>query len=440
MKVSVVLVSAFVLIGVSLMTLTACGGSSGEGGATPTYTLGGSISGLTGSGLTLRNMGGDAQPVGASGVFTFATQLVNGAAYAVTVNTQPTDPTQTCVVTNGHGTVDGNNVTNVAVDCTTIVSGSFIGVDYGTSGDDGSFGMTPLDGAGNFTSTSVENTAGTVVSGIFDSGTYRVSPGGAIVINFNDGAVSQDGSAIVSADMNTGEQAYIDFEVKQGANLTNADLDGTYEVVTYGSSGDSGTLWTLIADGAGNFIGTEVRNNAGVIAPGSAVTGTYAVAANGALTVTPIAGAPLTGGVSADGNSLVLSQLTAGQGPSITVGIKQGSGLTAATVSGNYTLVTQENSGNKGSLWTMTFDGAGNVNGTGKSNDSGTISDITLAGTYSVAADGTLTVSPAGGKPLTGSVSADGLRLVLTDLNAGDSPSIGIGVCREPIPVDPWGY
>ena len=442
MKASVHVVSGFLLSGVSLMTLTACGGSSGQGAAPTTYTVGGTISGLTGAGLTLRNMSGDPQPVAASGTFTFATQLANGAAYAVTVSTQPTDPAQTCVVTNGNGTVGGNNVTNVAVDCTIIVSGSFIGVDYGISGDDGSFGITPLDGAGNFTSTSVENNAGTVVSGVFDTGTYRVSPDGAIVINFNEGAVSLDGSAIVSADMNTGEQAYIDLEVKQGqANLTNAALDGTYEIVTYGKSGDSGTLWTLIADGAGNFTGTEVQNNAGVISPGNVVTGTYAVAANGALTVSPIEGAPLTGGVSVDGNTLVLSQLTSGQGPSITVGIKQGnSGLTTANVSGTYTIVTQENSGNKGSLWAITFDGAGNINGTGKSNDIGTISNITVTGTYSVAADGTLTVSPAGGRPLTGSVSLDGLKLVLTNLNAGDSPSIWVGVCSALLAFDPWGY
>jgi hypothetical protein len=52
--------------------------------------------------------------------FSFAaTGLEKGAAYAVTVKTQPTLPTQYCVVTRGSGTVATSNVTNVAVDCTT---------------------------------------------------------------------------------------------------------------------------------------------------------------------------------------------------------------------------------------------------------------------------------------------------------------------------------
>jgi hypothetical protein len=439
------LVSCLLLGLVFAPLLPGCGGGGGGaggggGGGGANYTVGGTVSGLTGSGLVLRNNGSDDLPLSASTLFTFATKVAHGAAYAVTVGTQPTNPAQTCVITHGNGTIGGNNVTSVEVDCTIIVSGTFIGVDYGISGDDGSFGITPLDGAGNFTSTSVENNAGTVAAGILDTGTYTVSAGGAIVINSNDGAVSMDGNAIVSADMNTGEQAYIDIGVKQGqTNFTNADLAGTYEVVTYGKSGDSGTLWTLIADGSGNFIGSEVQNNAGVISPSSALTGTYAVAADGALTVRPTVGAPLTGGVSADGNTLVISQLTSGQGPSITVGIKQRqSSFTIADLSGTYTIATQENSGDTGSLWTIAFDGAGNIHGTGTSNDVGTISNITVTGTYSIAADGTLTVSPTASGALTGSVSVDGQKLVLTNLNTGDSPSIWIGVLSAVL--DPWGY
>ena len=50
--------------------------------------------------------------------FTFTAALANGAAYAVTVKTQPSSPAQNCaVVANGSGTVDGANVTDVAVVC-----------------------------------------------------------------------------------------------------------------------------------------------------------------------------------------------------------------------------------------------------------------------------------------------------------------------------------
>jgi len=90
-----------------------------------TFTIGGAVSGLAGTGLVLRNNGGDNRSVSANGAFTFATALTSGSAYNVTVFTQPTSPAQTCSVTNGSGTVSAS-ITNVAVNCTTttiVVSG-----------------------------------------------------------------------------------------------------------------------------------------------------------------------------------------------------------------------------------------------------------------------------------------------------------------------------
>jgi 6-phosphogluconolactonase (cycloisomerase 2 family) len=85
---------------------------------TNSYQIGGTLSGLTGSELTLQNNGGDGRSVTANGSFSFATSVDSGNPYAVTVATQPTNPRQTCVVTNGSGTVGGSNVTNVQVSCT----------------------------------------------------------------------------------------------------------------------------------------------------------------------------------------------------------------------------------------------------------------------------------------------------------------------------------
>ena len=79
-----------------------------------TFTVGGTVSGLTGS-VTLRNNGGDNLVRNANGSFTFATALATGSAYAVTVFSQPAG--QTCTVTNGSGTIASANVTNVTVTC-----------------------------------------------------------------------------------------------------------------------------------------------------------------------------------------------------------------------------------------------------------------------------------------------------------------------------------
>jgi hypothetical protein len=87
------------------------------GGGPTTYTVGGSVSGLTGAGLVLSlNAGAQTLPVAASGAFTFPIGLADSSPYAVTVGTQPAG--QTCSVSNGSGTISGANVTNVSVTCT----------------------------------------------------------------------------------------------------------------------------------------------------------------------------------------------------------------------------------------------------------------------------------------------------------------------------------
>src|ERR1019366_3479018 len=69
-----------------------------------------------GTALVLLDNGTDSFPVtGGAGTFTFGTKLINGATYAVTVQTQPQTPAQYCVVQNGTGTVAAANITNVAV-------------------------------------------------------------------------------------------------------------------------------------------------------------------------------------------------------------------------------------------------------------------------------------------------------------------------------------
>jgi hypothetical protein len=83
--------------------------------APATYTVGGTVSGLTGT-VSLLNNGGDGLSVTADGGFTFATALADSAGYAVTIDTQPAG--QTCAVANGTGTIAGADVTLVSVTCT----------------------------------------------------------------------------------------------------------------------------------------------------------------------------------------------------------------------------------------------------------------------------------------------------------------------------------
>ena len=101
-----------------LATLAACGdgGGSGADAGVPQYTIGGSVSGLSGAGLVLRNNATDSLAVPTAGNFSFATRIAAGSTYAVTVATQPAG--QTCTVANAVGTASAN-VSNVTVACTT---------------------------------------------------------------------------------------------------------------------------------------------------------------------------------------------------------------------------------------------------------------------------------------------------------------------------------
>jgi hypothetical protein len=99
---------------------------------TNTYTVGGTVAGLSGGTFVLQNNGADDQTIANDGAFTFATAINSGATYAVTVKSQPAGgPLQTCTVVAGSGVMGGANVTNVKVNCvpdTFKVGGSIIGL------------------------------------------------------------------------------------------------------------------------------------------------------------------------------------------------------------------------------------------------------------------------------------------------------------------------
>ncbi|MDI1351906.1 MAG: hypothetical protein PSV35_03910, partial [bacterium] len=107
-------------------TCTVANGSNTMGGANVTdvtvtcsknaYTVGGSVTGLSGT-VTLINNGSDPTQLSTNGLFAFATAVADGSTYAVTIITQP--PGHTCSVAHGTGTIRGANVSNVSVTCST---------------------------------------------------------------------------------------------------------------------------------------------------------------------------------------------------------------------------------------------------------------------------------------------------------------------------------
>ena len=169
------LLRSFAVLAMVGLELSACGGGGSSGnnvplpgapgssGGSALYAIRGFVTGLAGA-LVLQNNGGDNLTLTSNGGFTFGTSLSNGAAYTVSVFANPSD--QTCAVSNGSGTVQNSNVTNVSVTCTTnpsaqqtsTVSGSLTGLSGGSvllqlnGGDDKTLSA---DGAFTFTTTNI---------------------------------------------------------------------------------------------------------------------------------------------------------------------------------------------------------------------------------------------------------------------------------------------
>ncbi|MCK7469123.1 MAG: hypothetical protein MZU91_14030 [Desulfosudis oleivorans] len=70
-----------------VVVLASCSTSPGY-----SYTIGGTVSGMVGSGMVLQNNGGDDLSISYNGSFSFKTPLNDGTAYDVTVKTAADQP------------------------------------------------------------------------------------------------------------------------------------------------------------------------------------------------------------------------------------------------------------------------------------------------------------------------------------------------------------
>ena len=110
---NVMAILAFV-VGCSSLPKGAGGGGGAAGGP---YTISVTVTGLSGTGFVLEDNATDKLPITGNGNFSFGTTVASGGTYAVTVVTQPSNPTQTCAVAANSGTASAN--VNLTVSCTT---------------------------------------------------------------------------------------------------------------------------------------------------------------------------------------------------------------------------------------------------------------------------------------------------------------------------------
>ncbi len=219
----VALYFALSALGVTALTLSACGG----GGDTDKslYTVGGTVTGLSDTeSVVLVNNGTDLTTVSSNRDFTFSVAQTSGTDYAVTVKSRT--PGIACAVTKGTGTLASAHVTSVAVSCgaakLTVLS-SFDGANHG----DTPMSALIADSAGNFYGT-------TRYGGSFGNGTvFKLSPNGngydtSILYNF--GSANADGA-------------------QPRAGLTMDGAGNLYGTTSLGGTHNQGTVFKLSPNG-----------------------------------------------------------------------------------------------------------------------------------------------------------------------------------------------
>ncbi|MCI0432100.1 MAG: hypothetical protein L0271_00430 [Gemmatimonadetes bacterium] len=98
------------------------------------FSVGGTVTGLQGSGLVIREVITSNDLTPGNGAFEFPYNFSDADAYEVRIITQPSNPIQTCSVERGTGTVAGADVTDVLVSCAPPQAGTSLDLTFGDNG------------------------------------------------------------------------------------------------------------------------------------------------------------------------------------------------------------------------------------------------------------------------------------------------------------------
>ncbi len=232
---------------------TFASGLSDVGGITSVATynpsIGGSVSGLgTGQSLVLQNNARDDLTITANGSFTFDDPLPQGSDYSVSIKTQADE--QTCIVSNPTGTVNGADVSNIAVTCTTnsysvggVLTGLADGLSVTLQNNGGDDLTLTNDGAFSFPSPVLHNTA------------YAVSvsnqPGTQTCV-VSDGSGTVNGSAISNVSVSCSDNNY----------SVGGQVSGLLSETSLVLQNNGGDDLTVTANGAFTFDGLLLQGSA----------------------------------------------------------------------------------------------------------------------------------------------------------------------------------
>ena len=235
------------------------------------FSVGGTVTGLQGSGLVLRNVVDDIPAI--NGSFAFPAGLVSGSDYAVTVRAQPLDPDQTCTVSNGNGVIADTDVTDVAVDCVTLPPDAHLDPAFGTDGKVTTPGLGGAetvaiqpDGkivAAGPSSLARYNSDGTLDSSFAQTGSLRTGISAGFLGDACDVALQPDGSIVVVGVKDNGSATGEDFAVQRYTASGTADPNfGTGGTVTTDFNGSTDRAYAVAVQSDGKIVVAGHATNA----------------------------------------------------------------------------------------------------------------------------------------------------------------------------------
>jgi uncharacterized delta-60 repeat protein len=225
------------------------------------FTVGGTLGGLAGTGLVLTNQGTNLSPT-ADGPFVFGLHYADGLPYDVRVITQPTNPDQVCSVANGAGTIAGQDITDVEVSCVTPSPNGSLDPTYGVAGKAsttaaGGIGAMVLQTDGKAVVVGQRYVARFTTSGSLDS---SFGGNGVVPVSFTASsdelqgvALQPDGRIVVVGFAHVNGQ--IDFAVARF--LSEGTLDGSFGTggkVTTDFNGQVDEAWAALVQSDGSIV------------------------------------------------------------------------------------------------------------------------------------------------------------------------------------------
>ncbi|MBK9502396.1 MAG: hypothetical protein IPO06_24045 [Leptospiraceae bacterium] len=210
-----------------------------------TYTIGGTISGYTGSGLVLSDGTESLTVTTSATIFTFSAKRAGGYSYTVTVGTQPS--TQTCTVTSGTGIVASSNVTSVSVACVSNASGvSGTVITFAGSGSIGSTDGTGISASFKYPQGLGIDSSGNIYVGDTQNNKIRkITSGGVVTTLAGSGAQGSADGTGTSATFYYPYQIAVDSSndlyVTDAGNNKIRKVTSSGVVTTFAGSGSTGS-------------------------------------------------------------------------------------------------------------------------------------------------------------------------------------------------------